>query len=414
MKSGWQILLLFYLFLYCNNPVNRNGSGSGLNEHPYTKGTFGYDVQFLSTYYDDLVILSDRDAQLVVSPGFQGRVMTSTAGGMDGTSFGWLNYDLIATRKKQEHFNPVGGEERFWLGPEGGQFSIYFKPGTEFIFENWFVPKEIDTEPFILKRNRQREAHFEKEFQLINYRGSEFKIKIDRKIRLLEKSEIEAGLNVLISDNVRMVGYESENILTNIGPKEWDRETGMLSIWILNMFKPSSATTVIVPFRAGDNAELGKIVTDDYFGEVPSTRILVSDSVIFFKADGKLRSKIGINPKRALPVAGSFDSESDILTIVQYSLDREAAYVNSLWEQQDEPFNGDAFNAYNDGPLETGEQLGPFYELESSSPAAGLKPVESHTHLHRTIHFQGPTNELDIIMKHVLGVGVETIGAQAQ
>ena len=56
---------------------------------------------------------------------------------------------------------------------------------------------------------------------------------------------------------------------------------------------------------------------------------------------------------------------------MNYSLPAgEREYVNSLWEIQDEPFRGDVVNSYNDGKLEDGTQLGPFYELESSSPAA--------------------------------------------
>jgi len=50
-------------------------------------------------------------------------------------------------------------------------------------------------------------------------------------------------------------------------------------------------------------------------------------------------------------------------------------------------------NSYNDGPPSPGAKpLGPFYELESSSPALALKPGESATHIHRTIHLQGDEN----------------------
>ena len=46
-------------------------------------------------------------------------------------------------------------------------------------------------------------------------------------------------------------------------------------------------------------------------------------------------------------------------------------YVNSKWEIQQQPYAGDVANSYNDGPPAPGAKpLGPFYELESSSPAA--------------------------------------------
>ena len=73
---------------------------------------------------------------------------------------------------------------------------------------------------------------------------------------------------------------------------------------------------------------------------------------------------------------------------MQYT-NREGAtdYVYSMWELQDEPFKGDVVISYNDGPPSPGAKpLGPFYELESSSPVLALKPGESAKHIHRTLH----------------------------
>ena len=79
-------------------------------------------------------------------------------------------------------------------------------------------------------------------------------------------------------------------------------------------------------------------------------------------------------------------------------------YVNSMWELQDEPFKGDVVNSYNDGPPRPGAKpLGPFYELESSSPALALKPGESATHIHRTIHLQGDEAAIRRLGKSLLG-----------
>ena len=65
------------------------------------------------------------------------------------------------------------------------------------------------------------------------------------------------------------------------------------------MFTPSPSTTIVVPIKAGPESELGVKVTSDYFGQVPPDRLVVKDDVIYFCADGKYRSKIGINPKRS-------------------------------------------------------------------------------------------------------------------
>ena len=53
--------------------------------------------------------------------------MTSTVGGSNSPSHGWINRELIEAGRNDPHINAYGGEDRFWLGPEGGQFSIFFK-----------------------------------------------------------------------------------------------------------------------------------------------------------------------------------------------------------------------------------------------------------------------------------------------
>lgn len=374
--------------------------------------TFGYDLAFLNKHYDDLVLLANAEAQLIVSPSLQGRVMTSTASGANGQSFGWLNYDLIESGTVDEHFNPVGGEERFWLGPEGGQFSVYFKAKSSFEFDNWYVPKEIDTEPFELVSKNEQEAYFKKKMELTNYSGTDFQLEVNRAVRLLNRSTSNQLLNTQIPEGIQWIGFETENTIRNIGEKAWEETSGMLSIWILSMLAPSPNTTVIIPFRPGDKAVLGKIVTDDYFGKVPADRLVIKEKHIFFRADGKLRSKIGLSPKRALPLVGSYDPTNKVLTVAQYSLPpNNDRYVNSLWEIQEEPYSGDALNSYNDGPLANGDQLGPFYEIESSSPAAALQAGSSLTHYHRTFHFTGDTSLLDQLAIAIFNLSLKDIEA---
>ena len=371
------------------------------------KGTFGFDLQFLKKYHKDLILLgdgSDSGAQIIILPAYQGRVMTSTADGNGGMSFGWINYDLIDSNKEEEHFHAFGGEERFWLGPEGGQFSIFFKKGDPFDFDHWYVPKAIDTEPFILVSSSKTEANFQREMYLKNYSGFEFNLRVNRHIRLLSKTEIPLLLGFPLPGHLQIVGFESNNSITNTGNTPWTKEKGLLSIWILSMFNAGNKTTIAVPYKQGNENDLGKLVTDDYFGKVPVDRLKIKNGVIFLNADANYRSKIGISPKRALPILASFDQVNEVLTIAQFSLPEfPADYVNSLWEIQENPFDGDVVNAYNDGLID-GKQMGKFYELESSSPAATLNVGESMHHLHRTIHLKGNSNELNEITKTLLGI----------
>jgi hypothetical protein len=48
--------------------------------------------------------------------------------------------------------------------------------------------------------------------------------------------------------------------------------------------------------------------------------------------------------------------------------------------------------------------MGPFYELETSSPAALLQPGESLTHRQTTYHFEGDESKLNSIARKMLGV----------
>ncbi|SKB60877.1 DUF6786 family protein [Dyadobacter psychrophilus] len=377
------------------------------------KGTFGYDVAFLKKYNNALTLQApdNADAQAIIVPEYQGRVMTSTASGTKGNSYGWINYNLIESGVNQPHINAFGGEERFWLSPEGGQFSVYFKKGQTFDFANWQTPAIIDTVTYQAVESDSSSVSFRANAIIENYSGTVFVVEINRKISMLDKAAIMSELNVASLEGCKSVAYESINSLTN-KDTDWKAETGMLGIWLLGMFQPTEKTVIVAPF----STRLSKkpLLTDDYFGKIPSDRIAVKDSAVYLRADGKFRSKIGIAPRSARNVAGSYDAEKGILTIIQYDLKAEEKYLKSTWEIHKDPYDGDAFNAYNDGKLADGSQMGPFYELESNSPAKALKEGETLTHRQRTYHFEGSKETLGAISQSVLGVSLDNIAAAFQ
>jgi hypothetical protein len=371
------------------------------------------DLDLLKAHVDVVELADDSGkARVATVAAYQGRIMTSTAGGPDGWSLGWINEELIASGETLAHINPYGGEDRFWLGPEGGQFAVFFEEGAPFDLEHWQTPPLVDTEPFELLAADGRRAVFRRQASLVNRAGFTFDLQIDRTVRLLEKSDVRSRFGVDVPAGVDLVAFESENRVTNVGEQPWEKETGLLSIWILGMFPPSDGATVVIPFAPGPEEELGPVVNDAYFGKVPPDRLIVESDRLFFKADGRYRSKIGISPHRAAPVCGSHDPERRVLTLVQLTLPVGHDYVNSMWEIQEEPYGGDVVNSYNDGPPGPGAKpLGPFYELESSSPALALGPGESYVHVHRTVHFQGRAEALDPIARAALGVGIAEIEA---
>jgi len=369
---------------------------------------YGYNLGFLRKY-TRVIELRKGNAALALAPEWQGRVMTSTSEGDTGFSFGWINHELIKSGKILPHINPYGGEERLWLGPEGGQYSIFFKKGDEFVYNNWQTPAFIDTIPFTVTRITDTSALFSSYADIENYSGTLFKLGIEREVTLLSVGQIikETGIDLT---GLNTIAFRSANKLTNHGKNEWKKESGLLSVWMLGMFNPSPAVTVVIPVKPGEEKELGVYVNDNYFGKISSGRLKVSGNNVCFKADGKSRGKIGISPQRTRGIMGSFDFDNNILTLLLCNLpEGEKDYVNSAWEIQEKPYSGDALNSYNDGPLADGSQMGPFYELETSSPAAALKPGESITHSQVTIHLTGDKKALDKAALKSLGISLEQI-----
>ena len=154
----------------------------------------------------------------------------------------------------------------------------------------------------------------------------------------MSNEQIAGRLKIEAGGDINSVAFESENILINKGSKPWTAEGGTVCLWILGMFRPSDQVTIVVPFK-NDKLQNSPVVTSDYFGEVPEDRLKIKDNRIFFKADGKYRSKIGVSPRRATQIAGSYDALNQVLTIIHFDLpEGEHRYINQLWEIQKDPF----------------------------------------------------------------------------
>lgn len=396
--------ILMLTFLGCNNSKKKN-----MNE--YKEGTYGYDLNFLNEKDKGLIVLKgdNEKAEVIVSPKYQAKVFTSTSNGPDGASLGFVNHDVLNSNVPDEHMNGYGGENRFWLGPEGGQYSIFFEPGSEQVFNNWHTPKAIDVEPWDVKEALSTEVTLAKDMELNNYQGHILKISAGRKIKLLSSGQVEQELEVQLPEGINVVAYSTVNKITNLNNFKWDEKTGSVCIWMLDMFNPSDSAVTVVPYKEGDEKEIGIIATTGYFGEIPSDRIRNESGIICLKTDGKYRSKLGMSARRTKAIAGNYDPLSRRLTIITFDTDPTAIYLNQEWNPDMNPLEGDVLNAYNDGPLEDGSIMGPFLELESCSPAAFLEPGESLSHRHNVFHFTGDEAVLSPISEELLGVSLEKV-----
>ncbi len=375
--------------------------------------TFGQDVEFLNQFVETIV-LSRGSSKIVVVPSYQGRTMTSTSGGSAGQSYGYINHDHIASGKHDPQINLYGGEDRMWISPEGGQFSLFFDPDAALEYANWRTPKVLDTEPFDVVAQNDHSVRLTRKAVISNYSRFDFHLQMDRQVELLDEAAASEKLGVAL-DGLNLVFHQSQNRVTNVGQQPWRQNSGLIGIWMLCMNKPSPNATLMVPFKQGPVDQLGPIVNADYFGKLDESRLNIdtTDGLIYFLGDGQLRSKLGLTFERVTPRLGSWDPQRGIFSIVEFNLPETAphGYTNNLWEIQDDPFAGDVINCYNDGPNESGGMLGGFFELETISPALALSPGESYNHIHRTIRMEGDRTALDRVALATFGVNLDRIEA---
>lgn len=405
MKKLLYLLPCILFAAACNNSGKKSGSSLS-----FKQGTFGYDLSFLQKEDTGLIVLKNLTGseKVIVSPKYQAKVFTSTADGPDGHSFGWIHYKSFSG-PLDPHMNAYGGENRFWLGPEGGRYSLFFKPGSSMVFSNWHTPSPFDSQPWeVVSKNNSSSVTMHKDITLENYRGTQLSISVDRKVSLLNKDCIEQQLHIPDNDSVSMVGYETVQTITNTGTFAWNEKTGMPCIWILDMFTPSHSVVIAIPFKPLKDTSK-RIATTDYFGQIPPDRLIIKDSILYLKADGKSRGKLGLPPYRTKGIEASYDATNHALTILTTDIAPDAKYLYQKWDTTGAAFDGDALNAYNDGPLADGSQMGPFYEMESVSPAAFLKPGTLLSHRQNVYHFTGSESALNVIAEKLLGVSLDEI-----
>jgi hypothetical protein len=364
--------------------------------------TYRDDVKFLRRH-SPIIELQHEQARVAIAPDLQGRVMTSSFA-PDGLSLGWVNRPTIAAGEQNVQFNNYGGQDRFWLGPEGGPFTLFHRKGQPQDYSTWIVPDAFNKGGFEVSESNASAVRLQRSMHLVNAQGTMISLDVTRTIRALSRHDAEGMLEVSLPAEVRFVGFVSKNRIRNTGPVALGREHGTVAIWILGMYPGRPSTVVVAPYR---DSAAGPKVNTAYYPDQPSSRVVVDreHQAILFHADGDCRSKFGLTAESARDRLGSIDFAHRVLTIILFDCPAEAArYVNCLMSPaQDDPYGGDVLNSYNHfGELR-------FYELESASPAAFLAPNESIGHAHHTLQFQGTIPALSAIAEKALGVSLQHV-----
>ncbi len=380
---------------------------------------FGQDLSFFSKYNAEVLLLGEGESIVAVSPKYQGRVMTSTFGGAEGPSLGWINHELLSDNKIGLQTYQIGGEDRFWIGPQGGDFSIFFPAGSIYSDENWRAPEALSVEPWRMLAHSKTQARFEKVADFENAKGKRFKIKAEREVTVLNREQVSEILGIEIPDAVKLVAFQSFNKLTNMGDSAWAPESGLLNISVQSCFNANRKVRVFIPYRPGDSSKLGDIVRDNYFegGTSGDGSLLVDPSYISFKVDGRNMSGIGVSGRRSEGIALSFDDSNNILTVILYIKPSGVrGYLQNAWRRSGVGrFDGDAISVYNNGPLaRTSVAADPFYEISTHSPALSLAPGKSQFHLQRTFHFGGSEYDLGLISYKLTGIAIGQLRGEKQ
>ncbi len=366
--------------------------------------------EFLDSTADAVVLQGENGSKIIVSPRLQGRIMTARVGNVEST--GLVPRKTIEEGESHDHFNNFGGLDRFWIGPEAGQYGVYFPPGAkELTRENWQVPAAFDKGAFDVKEKQADRISLHREMEVTNLRGVTFQVNVTREIGLIPSAELGTELGIQLPAGISYLGCYSDNQLQNTGKTDWDPASGLIGIWILGMINASDEAVVIAPFKTP--AEDGKSpYNDNYFGKVEEDRLKVIDNAVIFRGDARKVGKFGLSQQRTTGLTGSFDFGKNLLTVVRFSVpETMERYGNSSWQvNQEKPYGGDAFQSYNNGGDDTTEVAADaFFELESASPVRALKQGESISHRHATFHFQGSREELEKLAGKLLGVSLEKI-----
>ncbi len=380
-------------------------------DSPSDAWTFGEDLAFFAKHEGACVVLGEGESFIVASAKWQGRVLTSTLSGESGTGLGWYNRYLLDSKKTETYSNPLGGEDVFAIGPEGGDASIYFTSGTLYSSDNWKAPEFISNQPWKLVAKTDTQAKFEKDAQFENSKGTVFKIKAEREISFINRKETETILGLEIPNTVKTVAYQSLNKLTNTGNTPWDEKSGMLNIAVKSSYHANDTTVVCIPYKSGDNPEMGDILKSDNIagGAIP----IFSVEKDFIKMDvhAKRLENIGINAQRSKGIMISYDSNNNLLTVVTYMRPSSArGYLSSSFRRVDAGGQGDAISVFNNGPAEQGAFYAmPFYQVSTYSPALLLPAGKTQFHLQRTFHFSGSEYELGVIAYKLTGISMKNI-----
>ncbi|WP_423737752.1 DUF6786 family protein [Chitinophaga caseinilytica] len=397
-KSIPAVCLLSLLFA-CNNKPREAKAPVQQAETISRPDNFAEDLAFLRDFTSPAILKdSTSKSSIAIVSAWQGRVVTSTVAD-DGRSFGWLNYATIENGK-QYHFSTFGGEDRLLLGPSPDSALQFPAHGSADSATATVIPDPLRDSAVLRQVSSAKGVTvYEGNINLPSAKGTILNAGISRTISLLSRRDLHNYLGADIHRSVHAVGFHTDNIIVNTGTHRWDTAFGTTAIRVRGMFPVSANSIAIIPLKPGGNVSSA--------APLPKERFVVKNNVAFFRADGNFEAELGVKQAAALNFMGIYDPERGVLTVIQFTMPRQAQLY--LGETATDA-RAEVFRIRNNGPGDTNAP-GRFLEIQSSSPAALLKPKGRMQHFHRTIHLEGSEKHLGEITKKIFGVTLKEITA---
>ena len=327
------------------------------------------------SYHDALNYLAQKTSvielydqlggRVAVCPDWNGKVLTSTNGGLDGDSFGCINVQAIDT----ECFEDFGGEDQWTLSP-----LIY-----SFAIEN-------------IKENR---VGLHRTLQMADANGVSVELHLTRSISLLSRKKIGAMFGDSVTDSleqneVSVVGFYTENTVRS-------QEKACVASRQRGMFNASPHTAVIVPTSPVSFAPEPFSVDVDYLGGAPHGRIRYLSKILLIRTDGRKRCQVTMPFAAAPPILGTIERRSGTLTLWTFDLPND--------------YNAnDVIRVYNPvGPQDSESDLATYYEMNCFSAARELQPEDSLTYCRCTLHLNADNAVLDDLIQQIFGISLTDI-----
>ncbi|MCA9449577.1 MAG: hypothetical protein KC931_20825 [Candidatus Omnitrophica bacterium] len=296
-------------------------------------------------------VVTSPDGTTVMLLPYGGRVLGVFSPGSE-ENFYWTNPALETIDSAKAFFasddwQNTGGD-RTWLAPE---VDIFFPEFPN--LDKYVQPRRLDPGNYMLVREDEKLRLVNRLEVTLSRSKKEVALQISKSVGPAPNPlRHERGKNL---DGVEYAGYTQFTSLELLG----DSANEDVEIGLWNLVQMPHGGDLLIPTYSRTEPKL-------FFGDIPSSDLLVSDQLVRFKMRQKGEHKIGV---RAVATTGRvgylFESGE------KWSLIIRNFFVNPSGEYVDVPWKDEKDLGYSTQACNVNSKLGSFSELEYHIPAIG-------------------------------------------